>query len=562
MGGLVGRTSVCISQWESLTNNKFVLGVVKGIKLKFTDVPWQAGPLPEINLSDKDKALVDKEVGELLQKGAVVKVDPIPGQFVSNFFLVAKKSSGMRPVINLKKLNKFSAREHFKMEHILTILPLLHEGCFMTSLDLKDAYFSIPMSDSDRKYLRFLWRDVLYEFQCLCFGLSPAPFYFTKVMKPVFSRLRKEGVLCSYYIDDSIFLDGNSDSLCRSTYKARGLLSSLGFTVNEKKSSLEPSTRITHLGFVIDSVQMKLFLPDEKVVRLKSACSMLLKKHVVSLRLLASVIGLIVSSFLAVRFGQLHYRYLEFLKIDGLSQHGSFDSMVSLTPKACEDLHWWFENVSRFNGRQIKEILNLEDYHDDLHTDASLQGWGAVLYHNGTLVQRCGGRWSPAEAENHINVLELKAIQLGLLACADALRESLCVHSDNQTAISYLNKFGGCHNRFLNGLSCSIWSWCINRNLLLKAIHIPGSENIDADTLSRNFNDNIEWILCTEAFDRVVSLLGCPGIDAFASRLTPNFLVITLGNLILAVRRLTPSASSGEGIFSMVFHPLTLSVGP
>ena len=99
------------------------------------------------------------------QKGAVVKVDPVPGQFVSNIFLVANQSGGMRPVINLKKLSKFLAREHFKMEHILTILTLLHEGCFMTSLDLKDAYFSIPMNDSDRKYLRFLWRNVLYEFQ-------------------------------------------------------------------------------------------------------------------------------------------------------------------------------------------------------------------------------------------------------------------------------------------------------------------------------------------------------------------------------------------------------------
>ena len=83
------------------------------------------------------------------QKGAVVKVDPVPGQFVSHIFLVANQSGGMRPVINLKKLNKFLAREHFKMEHILTILTLLHEGCFMTSLDLKDAYFSISMNDSD-----------------------------------------------------------------------------------------------------------------------------------------------------------------------------------------------------------------------------------------------------------------------------------------------------------------------------------------------------------------------------------------------------------------------------
>ena len=119
-------------------------------------------------------------MGELLQKGAVVKVDPVPGQFVSNIFLVVKKSGGMRPMINLKKLNKFLAREHFKMEHILTILPLLHEGCFMKSLDLKDAYFSVPMNDSDRKYLPFCGVTCCMNFNVCVLGLVP----------PLFTSLR------------------------------------------------------------------------------------------------------------------------------------------------------------------------------------------------------------------------------------------------------------------------------------------------------------------------------------------------------------------------------------
>ena len=286
-------------------------------------------------MSTDEMLLVDAEVGELHWKGAVLAVSNVPGQFVSNIFLVAKKSGGMQPAINLKRLNDFLATEHFKMEYILTILPLLHKGCSMVSLDLKDAYFSIPMAQSDRKYVRFLWRKVLYEFQCLC-GLSPAPFYFTKVMKPVFSQLRREGVLCSYYIDDSIYVDGDSATLQRKLLRARNLLSSLGFTINEKKSSLQPSTRIMHLGFIIDTLQMKLFLPDDKA-RLQTACSMLLRKARVSLRHLASVIGLIVSSFLAVQFGQLHYWNLEFLKNDGLAQYGSFDHAVTMTALANED---------------------------------------------------------------------------------------------------------------------------------------------------------------------------------------------------------------------------------
>ena len=60
-------------------------------------------------------------------------------------------------------------------------------------------------------FLRFSWGGELYEFQCLCFGLSPAPYIFTKVMKPILSSLRKDGINSSYYKDDSVF--GNKNAL-------------------------------------------------------------------------------------------------------------------------------------------------------------------------------------------------------------------------------------------------------------------------------------------------------------------------------------------------------------
>ena len=147
------------------------------------------------------------------------------------------------------------------MEHIPTILPLIKQNAYMTSIDLKDAYFSLPIVKRHCKYLWFTWQKTLYEFQCLCFGLSLAPFSFTKAMKPVFSQLRREGIHCIHYIDDSLYISSSERQLQKDTARARDLLQSLGFTINLEKSSFQPSKQITHLGFIIDSETYMVSLP-------------------------------------------------------------------------------------------------------------------------------------------------------------------------------------------------------------------------------------------------------------------------------------------------------------
>ena len=167
-----------------------MLNLANGIPIDFNSAPFQRSPPTSPQLDDNEVSCIDAEIEALISKGAIIPVMPTKSHFISNIFTRPKKSGGFRTIINLKKLNRHLEKRHFKMEHIPTILPLIQRNAFMTSIDLQDAYFSLPIMKRHRKYLRFIWRNTLYEFQCLCFGLSLAPFYFTKAMKPVFSQLR------------------------------------------------------------------------------------------------------------------------------------------------------------------------------------------------------------------------------------------------------------------------------------------------------------------------------------------------------------------------------------
>ena len=95
----------------------------------------------------------------------------------------------MRPVINLKPLNEFLQNIHFKMENIQMALNLITQGDYMISIDLKNAYFSIPIFAPHRKYLRFIRKSQRCEFTCLPFGYSLAPRVFTKVPTPQTSNV-------------------------------------------------------------------------------------------------------------------------------------------------------------------------------------------------------------------------------------------------------------------------------------------------------------------------------------------------------------------------------------
>ncbi|XP_068207439.1 uncharacterized protein [Palaemon carinicauda] len=66
-----------------------------------------------------------------------------------------------------------------------TVMASLREGDFMISIDLKDAYFQVPIHPASRKFLWVKWGAQVLQFKALCFGLSTAPQVFTRVFTTV-----------------------------------------------------------------------------------------------------------------------------------------------------------------------------------------------------------------------------------------------------------------------------------------------------------------------------------------------------------------------------------------
>jgi hypothetical protein len=146
---------------------------------------------------------------------------------------------------------------------------LLKQGDTMAKIDMKDAYFAVPISEPDKKYLRFRWKGQMYQFNCLPFGLSCAPWVFTKITKAVAAVLREMGVRIIMYIDNMLIM-AESETLLRDHVKGVVyLLENLGFVINSPKSSLEPETTIEFLGFQVDSTSMELKLPGDKIKNIR-----------------------------------------------------------------------------------------------------------------------------------------------------------------------------------------------------------------------------------------------------------------------------------------------------
>lgn len=137
------------------------------------------------------------------------------------------------------------------MDSLSTITKLVTKNCFKAAIDLKDAYYSIPIRSLDRKCLLFIWEGTLYEFNCHPNGLSCAPRIFTKILRPPLSSFNKQGHIAVAHLDD-LYLQGQTYDKCvRNVIDTSVLLDKLGLVVHPEKSVFIPTQVLTILGFGI-----------------------------------------------------------------------------------------------------------------------------------------------------------------------------------------------------------------------------------------------------------------------------------------------------------------------
>ena len=143
----------------------------------------------------------------MIRKGAVTPVRTHSKEgFLSSIFLVPKKD-GHRPIINLKKLNRFIPHNHFKMEGVHMLKDLLRKGDWMAKVDQKDTYLTGKTGNTG---VQVGERDI--SIQLPTFGLSCAPWVFTKITRAAASVLREMGIRLIVYIDDILMAESETES--------------------------------------------------------------------------------------------------------------------------------------------------------------------------------------------------------------------------------------------------------------------------------------------------------------------------------------------------------------
>lgn len=219
---------------------------------------------------------------DLLRKDAIetVPLHEINSGFYSTFFLVPKKNGKMRPVINLRPLNIYLRKTHFKMDTFVKVLNLVKPKDWAISLDLSDAYLHIPIFVKHRKFLRFCINKKCYQFKSLCFGPTCAPRVFSKIIAVIAAHLREQNIRLTSYLDDWLVLNQIKALLLQDREKCLSLLSSLGFIVNTEKSTLRPTQKITYIGGLFRLDLGLVFPTPERVSKLLSAVNNILTNQV------------------------------------------------------------------------------------------------------------------------------------------------------------------------------------------------------------------------------------------------------------------------------------------
>ena len=166
-------------------------------------------------------------------------------------------------------------------------------------------------------------------------GLSCAPRIFTKILKPIFSKLRLQGFTSVYYLDDTWLMGSTQNECVENISNTVHTLTSARFIINDAKSVFEPSQEVIFLGFVINSVKMTVSLPVEKQNKIRTLCNEILDLKVFKIRYLAVIIGVLVSCLPGVQFGELYYRFLELNRNQALQLScGEFEYKTTLSHEA------------------------------------------------------------------------------------------------------------------------------------------------------------------------------------------------------------------------------------
>ena len=334
---------------------------------------------------------------------------------------------------------------------------------------------------------------------------------FTRVFAAVSAWAHSRGIRLLRYLDDWLVLSSSEKKAKESIRELLSLCRTLGIVIKEKKSDLVPSQSAKYLGMTIDTGAGKVFPSLARVEKFLTVAERFCSMQSPPAQLWQVILGHLASLEVLVPHGRLQMRSLQWhLKTHWSPESDPPSLPVALPEEARRDLSWWMVRDHLLTG--VRFGAPAPDLH--LYSDASSSGWGVHL-----LDQNVSGVWSAQEKLLHINLLEMKALFLGLQAFQeDVAGHHVTAMCDNSTVVAYVNKQGGTVSRSLCLLTSRLLRWTESFDVHLDARYLPGESNVLADVLSRRGQVvGTEWSLHPQVARALLRAWGNPSIDLFAT---------------------------------------------
>ena len=417
---------------------------------------------------------------------------------------VTKSNGKLRPITDCSRpdgvaINNYMTTtfQSFSYNSIEDAVQLLNNGDFMAVVDVSSAYRSVNVSADHVQFQGLSWDfgdgPVWLRDRRLCFGLRCAPNIYNAISNFIVRVANSWGAArVINYLDDFLIIADTYEACLIQRNIVASVIEFLGASVAWKKVT-EPATTTTFLGISIDSINMELTLPLEKVHKLRASITSSLDKGYASKKDLERIGGLVSYCSYVVRGGRTFSRRI----FDLAASYTRKCSRIPLDDAIKADFDWWLAFCGVFNGKAciIRELHPIPMY-----SDSSFRGFGAWLGKDWFL-----GSWEPqppciqstsmCEHElappsfnvptKNINVYELWPVLAGVKRWAPHFtNRRLHVITDNMQVLAMINTGRSINKLCMSWLREIFWM-CFIYNMDLHATYIKSADNILADALSR-----------------------------------------------------------------------------
>lgn len=468
-------------------------------------VNYTADKLPKVPLGNhasahRNSSVIDNYLAEELDLHGCIgpfTSNPLDTELVLSPLQTSKKghSGKLRTILDLSFPTETSVNSgivkgdycdyslELKYPSIDNLVELIHRSekpCVLWKADLSRAFRQIYVCPGSYHLLGCQFRGSLYLNITFPFGIRTAALCCQRITNAAAFIFQKEyGYSVVNYLDD--FASCQPADVANEAYmQFLTLLSELGLQTTPSKC-VPPSHTMTFLGIEINTTEMTLSIPQEKLDRAINTIEQVREKPRLSKRQIQSLIGSLMHISTCVRPGRLFVsRLINLLKANQFPVYTDREFIL--------DLNWWHRFARQYNGISLVQEAFWSKPDAVIATDSCLTGAGGVFHTSANSLEYFHYE-TPAEFKDcDINILELLSLVIAVKLWAPILqRKKLVCLCDNQSVVFTVNT-GKAHNREMQSLLRELWFLQGKYSCSIKTQHITSEDNRLPDHLSRLYS--------------------------------------------------------------------------